>query len=271
MWTLNPLQDGASRVVNQARPADHDTLMRNITRRYTDGNDEFHCRNALSENRQTGSIEDYVDRFLVLSSRVQNLPDAEAKFALVKGLKPEVQIHMLGQHHVNPLAEALEELRVYGHARRGTHTTGTRADFGTSFSAPMDLDLHESSPSHFRAHSPRTQGQQSGSPRQAYVHFAQPRRFSNESDERRGDRRYNSGERETPERRPRDQARYDTGADSRAQKGATALCYACGGHGHMMRDCPLQTHSSRGWHGNPYGRGGPDGRSSGNGRGARNW
>ena len=87
MWTLNLLQDGASRVANQARPADYDTLMRNLTRRYTDGNDEFHYRNALSENRQTGSIEDYVSiyRFLDLSSRVPNLPDAEAKFALVKG------------------------------------------------------------------------------------------------------------------------------------------------------------------------------------------
>ena len=80
MRTLNLLQDGASRVANQARPADYDTLMRNLTRRYTDGNDEFHYRNALSENRQTGSIEDYVSiyRFLDLSSRVPNLPDAEA-------------------------------------------------------------------------------------------------------------------------------------------------------------------------------------------------
>ena len=146
---------------------------------------------------------------------------------------------MLGQHHVNTLAEALEELRVYGHARRGTHTTGTRADFGTSPSAPMDLDLHESSSSHFRANSPRTLSPHPGAPRQANVHFANPRRFSRESDERPGDRRYNPGGRETPERRPRDQARYDTGADSRAQKGATALCYACGGHGHMVRDCPL--------------------------------
>ena len=74
VWTLNLLQDGASRVVNQARPADYATLMRDLTRRYTDGNDEFHYRNALSENRQTGSIEDYVDRFLDLSSRVQTYP-----------------------------------------------------------------------------------------------------------------------------------------------------------------------------------------------------
>ena len=77
VWTLNLLQDEASRVANQARPADYTTLMRNLTRRYTDGNDEFHYRNALSENRQTGFIDDYVDRFLDLSSRVQNLPDAE--------------------------------------------------------------------------------------------------------------------------------------------------------------------------------------------------
>ena len=125
VWTLNLLQDGASRVANQAHPADYDTLMRNLTRRYTDGNDEFHYRNALSVNRQTKSIGDYVDRFLDLSSRVPNLPDAEAKFALVKGLKLEVQIHVLGQYHVNSLAEAPEELRVYGHASRGTHTTGT--------------------------------------------------------------------------------------------------------------------------------------------------
>ena len=163
-----------------------------------------------------------MDRFLDLSSRVSNLPDAEAKFALVKGLKPEVQIHMLGQHHVNSLAETLEELRVYGHARRGTHTTGTRADVGTSLSAPMDLDLHESNSSHFRANSPRTQSPHPGAPRQANVHFAQPRRFSNESDERRGDRRYNPGGRETPERRPRDQARYDTGAEAGAPKTRSA-------------------------------------------------
>ena len=54
VWTLNLLQDGASRVANQARPADYTTLMRDLTRRYTDANDEFHYRNALSENRQTG-------------------------------------------------------------------------------------------------------------------------------------------------------------------------------------------------------------------------
>ena len=90
MCTHNLLQGRASRVANQACPADYDTLMGILTRRYTDGNDEFHYRNALSENRQTGSIEDYVDRFLDLSSRVPNLPDAEAKFALGKGLKLEV-------------------------------------------------------------------------------------------------------------------------------------------------------------------------------------
>ena len=32
VWSLNLLQDGASRVVNQARPADYDTLMHGTSR-----------------------------------------------------------------------------------------------------------------------------------------------------------------------------------------------------------------------------------------------
>ena len=91
--------------------------MQVLTRRYTDGNDEFHYRSALTTNRQTGDLDAYVDRFLDLSSRVATLSDTEARFALVNGLKPEVQVHMLGQHHCTTLAAALEELRVYGHAR----------------------------------------------------------------------------------------------------------------------------------------------------------
>ena len=105
--------------------------MQVLTRRYTDGNDEFHYRSVLITNRQTGDLDAYVDRFLDLSSRVPTLSDTEARFALVNGLKPEVQVHMLGQHHCTTLAAALEELRVYGHARRGAHPTGVRADFGS--------------------------------------------------------------------------------------------------------------------------------------------
>ena len=35
----------------------------------------------------TGSIEDHVDRFLDHSSRLPNLGDADAKYALINGLK----------------------------------------------------------------------------------------------------------------------------------------------------------------------------------------
>ena len=36
--------------------------MQVLTRRYTDGNDEFHYRAALVSNRQTGNLDAYVDR-----------------------------------------------------------------------------------------------------------------------------------------------------------------------------------------------------------------
>ena len=65
VWTLNLLQDGASRMTNQTRPDSH---MQTLMRRYADGNDEFHYRSALLGNRQRESIEDYIDRFLDLSS-----------------------------------------------------------------------------------------------------------------------------------------------------------------------------------------------------------
>ena len=109
-WTLALLHKGASRVATQAAPTTYAELMQVLTRRYTDGNDEFHYRAALVSNTQTG------DRFLDLSSRVPTLSDTNARFALVNGHKPEVQVHMLGQHHCTTLAAALEELRVYGHA-----------------------------------------------------------------------------------------------------------------------------------------------------------
>ena len=82
-----------------------------------------------------------MDRFLDLSSRLSNPADAEAKYALVNGLKPEVEIHLLGQAHVTTLREALAELRVYAQARRGAiPTTGSRADFGTAIGpTPMEL------------------------------------------------------------------------------------------------------------------------------------
>ena len=82
---------------------------------------------------QKSDIDTSVERFLDLHSRVLDFPDAEARFALIRGLKPEVQVHMLGQHHVTSLASALEELRVYSHARRGIpYASGTRANFGSS-------------------------------------------------------------------------------------------------------------------------------------------
>ena len=105
--TLALLQDGASRLAIQAAPNTYAELMQVLTRRYTDGNEEFHYRAALVSNRQTGDIDAYVDRFLDLSSRVPTLTDTEARFALVNGLKPEVQVHMLGQHHCTNLAAAL--------------------------------------------------------------------------------------------------------------------------------------------------------------------
>ena len=79
-----------------------------LAHRYTDGNDAYHYRAALADLWQTGDIDAYADRFLELQSRVHNLPDEEARFALVRGLKSEVQVHMLGQHHVTSLPAALE-------------------------------------------------------------------------------------------------------------------------------------------------------------------
>ena len=84
----------------------------------------LHCRGLALHSRglavrKTGSIQDYVDRFLDPSSRLPNLADAVAKYALINGLKSEVQIHLLGQAHVTTLREALAELRVYAQARRG--------------------------------------------------------------------------------------------------------------------------------------------------------
>ena len=60
-WTLALLQDGASRVATQAAPNTYAELMQVLTRRYTDGNDEFHYRAALVSNRQTGELDAYVD------------------------------------------------------------------------------------------------------------------------------------------------------------------------------------------------------------------
>ena len=147
-----------------------------LTTSFTDGNDEFHYRVALGENRQTGSIEDYVDRFQHLSSRLPNLADAEANHALLNGLKSGVQIHLLGQAHVTTHREALAELRVHAQARRGARpTTGSRADFGTAIGpTPMELGAHQSS----RQRLTNTQSQRTsrpmsrGPPRQ---HFNSPR------------------------------------------------------------------------------------------------
>ena len=82
------------------------------------------------------SVGAYFDRFLDLSSRVPTLSDTEARFALVNILNTEVQVHMLGQHHCPTFAAAMEELRVYGHAQRGSHPTGYRANFGSPLLIP---------------------------------------------------------------------------------------------------------------------------------------
>ena len=60
-WTLALLQDGASRVATQAASTTYAELMQVLTRRYTDGNDEFHYRSSLITNRQTGDLDAYVD------------------------------------------------------------------------------------------------------------------------------------------------------------------------------------------------------------------
>jgi hypothetical protein len=92
-----------------------------------------------------------------------------------------VQVHMLGQHHVTSLTAALEELRVYAHARRSTtHASGTRADFGSALATPMDLDSHRSSkPRLNNVRSSRNSRPQSrGPPRQANTFRPGPRRPS---------------------------------------------------------------------------------------------
>ena len=99
----------------------------------TDGNAAYHFRAGLADLRKTSDIDTYVERFLDLHFRVPDLPDSEARFALVRGPNPEVQVHMFGRHHVTSLAADLEELRVYSHARRGIpYASGTRANFGSS-------------------------------------------------------------------------------------------------------------------------------------------
>ena len=102
-------------------------------------------------HRRTDDLDAYVDKFLELQSRVPDLTGAESRFALVNGILPAVQVHVLGQHHCDTLAEALPELRVYSHARRGAHPTrvdfATSYDFGTSLGGsslaqPVDHDTH---------------------------------------------------------------------------------------------------------------------------------
>ena len=77
-------------MATHTNPATYRELMTALTTRFADGNDDFHCQVAMGERSRTGSIEDYVDRFLDLSSRLPNLADAEAKYALVSGLTSEV-------------------------------------------------------------------------------------------------------------------------------------------------------------------------------------
>ena len=69
------------RVATQAAPTTYAELMQVLTRRYTDGNDEFHYRSALISNRQTGDLDACVDRFLDLSSRVTEVPPVPVSFA----------------------------------------------------------------------------------------------------------------------------------------------------------------------------------------------
>jgi hypothetical protein len=171
-----------------------------------------------------------------------------------------VQVHMLGQHHVNTLAEALEELRVYGHARRGARpATGTRADFGSSLSTPMDLDSHQTSRNRlnnvqsFRSSRPTSRGpprhlNSSFAPRRSVTPPAAPaqpqRSFSGNRDQNRSF---------TPRGRP--------------------YCQRCRTNTHYTARCwysnPPSTPQPGATHGrgNPYGRGAPQG----NGRGGRAW
>ena len=115
-WTLPLLQECAARVATHTAPSNYRELMSALTTRFTDGHDEFHCRVALCENCQTGSIEDYVDCFLYLYSKLPNLADGEAKYALTNGLTAKVQMHLLVPV---PSPEA--------HRRGATSTTMDRA------------------------------------------------------------------------------------------------------------------------------------------------
>ena len=99
-WTLPLLQESAARVATHTAPTTYRELMTALTTRFADGNDDFHCQVAMGEHSHTGSIEDYVDCLLDLSSRLPNLVDADAKYALISDLKSEIQIHLLEQAHV---------------------------------------------------------------------------------------------------------------------------------------------------------------------------
>ena len=140
-WTLPLLQESAARV------ATHSTS--NLSRAHDSSHHKVHRRKRRVPlpSCPRRKPPDRVNRglrgpFLDLSSRLPDLADAEAKCALINGLKSEVQIHLLGQAHVTTHREALAELRVYAQARRGARpTTGSRADTGTVIGpTPMELD-----------------------------------------------------------------------------------------------------------------------------------
>ena len=174
-----------------------------------------------------------MDRFLDISSRLPNLADAEAKYALINGLKSEVQIHLLGQTHVTTLREALAELRVYAQARRGARpTTGSRADFGTAIGpTPMELGAHRSS----RQRLTNTQS------------FRAPRPFSRGPPPR---HHFNSNGPSRPSMQPhefyQDRFRINSGirgfSAQKRSRGPSPTPY-CNIHkmeGHWTRDCLLQ-------------------------------
>ena len=87
----NPAQGGA---VASGMPSTWDKFKESLTGRFGLINESKSAREKINRLRQLTSVQDYVARFLAISSEIDNLSDAEMAARFFDGLKPNIKLEI---------------------------------------------------------------------------------------------------------------------------------------------------------------------------------
>ena len=286
-WALTALDGLASQYADSLYPQNLEELLAGLKQRFVPANDGFRLRNHLSQLRQHGdNFDKFLRDFNFTLSRIDDMSDADAKWAFTRGLPISSQNEI---HYRNPetLADAQDIAHKIHYAYRQDATVRFSQD------DPMQINTHSHSNALTKYRNPRSHSPQGSS----FPTYTRPGRSSFQSPSRQGYRRsqspsnssrssFNRNSRfQSPHQRTGQRwsgtgsvshnsfSGYKPQGNSQSSYGPRPVCLFCGKPGHFMKDCSQfknsSSHQTASFSPKPKPKSTFPSRLSGNGRGSR--